>query len=146
MKITVSIKFVSLCLLIVTSFLLSAALCQAENTMPDSIMGSKELKECAADGSCGLNDFVDIGIVVSRILVGLSGSAALLAFVAGGIMLMLSGGNKTWVDRGKATITGAIIGLVIVLASWVIIGLVITTVADDNSHAENWFQSDWFSK
>ena len=39
----------------------------------------------------------------------------------GGIMIMIGGANPEMVGRGKKTITGAVIGLVIILCAWLIV-------------------------
>lgn len=76
---------------------------------------------CMKDGSCQLNDFTLVAINVSKIILSIVGSLSLIAFVVGGLMMMLSAGNPEWVTRGKQTIIGAVIGLVIVFTSYTII-------------------------
>ena len=81
---------------------------------------------CTAD-NCGnytLNDMARTAITISEFILGIVGSLALLAFVAGGLMWMLSAGNAEWVTRGKQTIIGAVVGLAIVFTSYMIIQLV----------------------
>jgi len=94
---------------------------------------------CIQNGSCSVNDMNNVIIRVSEIILGVVGSLALLAFVAGGFMLMLSAGNKTWVDRGKATIIGAVIGLAIVFLSYTIIGFVFESMGISDWSSSNWF-------
>ena len=53
-------------------------------------------------------------------LVIVIGSVAILAIVAGGIVLIASSGNDTLQSRGKSIITYAIIGLVVALSSYII--------------------------
>jgi hypothetical protein len=60
-------------------------------------------------------------------------------------MFLASAGNKSWVDRGRSTIIGAVIGLVIVFTSYMIIGLVFT-VLNVPGQADSWFTSDWFQR
>ena len=87
----------------------------------DSDMALKADSGCMTDGDCKLNDFTIIAINISKIILGIVGSLALLAFVAGGLMMMLSAGNAEWVTRGKQTLIGAVIGLTIVFTSYTII-------------------------
>jgi hypothetical protein len=108
----------------------------------DTVLGGTS---CAAEGNCQLNDFMLVAVQISKIILGLSGSVALLAFIAGGIMFLASAGNKTWIDRGKAAITGAVIGLAIVFASWTIIGFIITNISS-GPQAKDWFSSNWFKQ
>jgi Type IV secretion system pilin len=82
---------------------------------------------CPAGSNCGnyqLNDFMKVAINVSNFILGIVGSLSLLAFIAGGLMWMLSAGNAEMVTRGKQTIIGAVIGLAIVFTSFMIIQLV----------------------
>ena len=71
-----------------------------------------------ATGDYVVNDFVVVIISISKWILILSGSLALLAFIVGGLMLILSGGNKEMVERGKASLKGATIGLVVVLLAF----------------------------
>lgn len=93
-------------------------------------------------GNYELNDFARIAIKVAEIILGIVGSLSLLAFVAGGLMMMLSAGNPEWVTRGKQTLIGAVIGLAIVFTSYMIIQLVFTSLGIKGT----WSSSDWFSK
>jgi len=78
---------------------------------------------CAGKGgeTCGLNDFVIVAVNISKWILGIVGSLALLMFIYGGIMLMISGGNSEKITQGKQIIIGAVVGLAIVFASYMII-------------------------
>lgn len=77
-------------------------------------------------GNYQLNDFVRIVVKVSQIILGLTGSLALLAFIYGGVMFLISAGNKERVEQAKKIIIGAVIGLIIVFASFIIINFIMT--------------------
>ena len=79
-------------------------------------------------GNYSLNDMVSVAAIASKLILSIVGSLALLAFVAGGMMWMLSAGNPEWVTRGKQTIIGAVVGLAIVFASYMIIQLVYSSL------------------
>lgn len=73
---------------------------------------------------CGNYEANDIFLLlkkISNIILGVVGALALLAFVAGGFMFLFSGGSQTWVARGKETIKGAVIGLIVVFLSYMMI-------------------------
>ncbi len=53
-----------------------------------------------------------------------------LFFLWGGFLLLTSGGSTTRIEQGKKAITGAIIGLVIVLTSVVVINTVLVELVD----------------
>jgi hypothetical protein len=44
-----------------------------------------------------------------------------ISFLAGAIMIMVSGANPGMLENGKKVLTGAVIGLVIVLCSYLIV-------------------------
>ena len=70
---------------------------------------------------CGLNAFIAIAINLFNIILALTGSAALLMFTYGGVMFILSAGNQERVSKAKTIFTNSVIGLAIVLGSWVIV-------------------------
>jgi ABC-type Fe3+ transport system permease subunit len=57
-------------------------------------------------------------------LIGMSGLVSLAFIVWGGVRMMLSAGNPAAIQEGKATIWHALLGLVIVLLSYLIVGYV----------------------
>ncbi|MFA6106187.1 MAG: pilin [Patescibacteria group bacterium] len=87
---------------------------------------------CATDttgaSNCSLNDFVRIGTNVVQLIFGLAGSLALLFFIYGGIMWVISGGNPDRVKKGLDAIKNAVIGLIIIFASYMIINFVMTSL------------------
>lgn len=60
----------------------------------------------------------------ARMLMGVSGSFALLMFVYGGFMWVTSAGNMDKVKKGKQVFTWATIGLVIIYGSYVLLSVV----------------------
>ena len=119
--------------------------CKGDN--PCSSYKNNKDQYAACKQYCGeyeVNDFVALGVHISQIILGIVGSLALLAFVVGGVMFLASGGNKNLVDRGKATIIGAVIGLVVVFASYTIISFAASAMGID-INAKNIFNSSWFT-
>lgn len=96
------------------------------------------------DGDYTLNDFIQLAVNISKWLLGITGSLALLAFIYGGVVFLISAGNTEMVAKGKKIIIGAVIGLLIVFASYTIISFVFT--AFEIPGRENWATSDWFQK
>ena len=142
------IKFSIILLLVFNIFSIGVLTVRAEGILPAETGGT------CPDGStnCGnytLNDMARTAITISEFILGIVGSLALLAFVAGGLMWMLSAGNPEWVTRGKQTILGAVIGLVVVFTSYMIIQLVYTALGIDaatKGGAWSTFtgKNDWF--
>ena len=118
-----------LSLLLVFLFLFSVNTTLAHTTpLLNDTSGATYSPGCISRGDCSLNDFVTIGIRISQIILGVVGSLALLAFVYGGVLWLISGGSSERVTRGKQTMIGAIIGLFIVFASYTIIHFVATAL------------------
>ncbi|MFH1326453.1 MAG: pilin [Candidatus Falkowbacteria bacterium] len=87
-----------------------------------------EMQRCQKCGDCSLDDFVRLAVNVSNWILGIVGSLALLFFVYGGFMMIISAGNTERSGKAKTILTNAIIGLVIVFTSWLIIYFVQTTL------------------
>ena len=58
---------------------------------------------------------------VANWILGIVGSLALLMFVIGGFMFLISAGNSKTVDKGKSILISSVVGLVIVFCSYMII-------------------------
>ena len=72
-------------------------------------------------GGCDVCDAIGVGINITKIMLGTLGSAALLMFVYGGILMAISRGHSDQVQKGKDVLTNAVKGVIIVLASWMVI-------------------------
>ncbi|KKR22033.1 MAG: hypothetical protein UT48_C0001G0046 [Parcubacteria group bacterium GW2011_GWE2_39_37] len=79
-------------------------------------------------GNYSLNDFLQLGVNVTNWILGIVGSLALLAFIYGGVMMLISEGSSDKVTKAKSIITGAVVGLVIVFSSYIIVGFVLKSV------------------
>lgn len=119
------LKYSIILLLVFNVFSISILTVQAAGLLPDK--ETNRPADCPAGTNCGgysLNDMTSVAIKVSQYILGIVGSLSLLAFVAGGLMMMLSGGKAEMVTRGKQTIIGAVIGLAVVFTSYLIIFIV----------------------
>jgi len=79
------------------------------------------LEECQEQGNCQLNDFLQLGVNLAKIILRYTGVIALVLFIIGGIMWITSGGAPERIQRGKKIITGAIIGIFIIFFATVVI-------------------------
>jgi len=136
-------------------FIISAICClcfvnvlYAQNTVldgtdePCNCSGSdKNLERCKQYcGEYKLDDFVNLLIKISQILLGITGSLALLALVYGGVIFIISAGNREMIEKAKKIIIGSVIGLAVVFLSWAIAGLIFEILGIE----DDWFRADWF--
>lgn len=144
---------ISLCLslfFVISLFVCNTVLAQSltgevigqEGLVPDSCKGNAQ--------GCGLSDFFNLLTNLFKLILGLLGSLGLFFFIYGGFTWMLSRGNQQMVQKGKDIITGAVIGITIVMASWVITNIVIILLTTgDFSKPGEIFNTEWsnpFSK
>jgi hypothetical protein len=90
----------------------------------------------SSSGSVNLEDPLHLGKdkpipeLISRVIngvLGVVGSFALLMFIYGGFMWMLSAGNEKMIEKGKSTLIWAALGLVIIFMSYALVKFVIDT-------------------
>jgi hypothetical protein len=82
-------------------------------------------------GNYQLNDLVLTAINGSVIILGLVGSLALLFFIYGGLMLLLSAGNTEKLTKAKGILKATVIGLIIVFTSYIIIRFALQAIGVD---------------
>lgn len=90
---------------------------------------SLQLPSCTRDGRCTLDDIVQTGVAFANLLMSLSGALFFAAFIYGGAMYLLSFGRSDWVTKGTKAMTGAMIGMGIVLSAWTIVNYIATTLS-----------------
>ncbi len=79
-----------------------------------------------AYGAGQLDEFI-LGII-NDYLLPLAGLIAVVFIIIGGYQYIFSGANEDLAEKGKKTLTNAIIGLVIVILSYVIVRVIATTL------------------
>ena len=63
-------------------------------------------------------------------LLGIAAGVAVLFMIIGGFWYITSGGNEETAEKGKNTAINAIIGIVIIILSWVIVNVVANLVTN----------------
>lgn len=76
------------------------------------------------------NTFVEIAGLVVNIALSILGVIFIVLMIIAGYTWMMASGNEQKVTESKSIIKRAIIGLIIVLASWAIWNLIFTTFID----------------
>lgn len=97
--------------------------------------------ECARDsakypGGCNVCDAIEVGINITKIMLGTLGSAALLVFVYGGVLMATSRGHSDQVQKGKDALINAVKGVIIVLGSWVVINYGLAIILDQSDFSK----------
>ncbi len=92
---------------------------------PSASITQLTLPACVKDGNCSLADIVQTGVNFTTLIMGLSGALFFAVFLYGGALYLASFGNKKYVEKGKAAIKGAAIGMFFVLTSWAIVRTIV---------------------
>lgn len=100
----------------------------AQSGWPVQLIPSGCLGAQRAAGECGLPQMLQVAVNLARLMLGLLGSITLIVFVYGGVVWLTAAGNAQRVERGKQVFEGALVGLVIVLAAWVIVNFVLAAL------------------
>lgn len=96
----------------------------------------------------GLGAFTQLALNVLKLIWGILGSLALVMFVWGGFLWLTARGEENQIKQGWDTLINAVIGLLIVLGSWLIINTIILALTDPG----NWnnvaqvFNEDWTNR
>ncbi|MFA6304622.1 MAG: pilin [Patescibacteria group bacterium] len=90
----------------------------------------KLLPDCTIDGNCGFCDFIQLGLNIFRWILGALAGAALLMFVWHGFGWLSSMGDAEKVKKSKDGLIHTVVGILIVLASWLIVNLIITLLVN----------------
>lgn len=94
-----------------------------------------------ATGDYEINDFITLAVRVAEFIWAISGSLALLAFVYGGVLFLISAGSSDKVTKARQAITGAVIGLAIVFGSYAIVFFIMRNIfgVEGNPMSSGWF-------
>ncbi len=116
-------KIISILIIIITVFCifhLTSSLVNAQTIVPETNKRT---------GNYNLNDFLLIGVNLSKFILGIVGSLTLLMFIYGGFVWILSGGNSERVEKGRQIIISTLIGLIIVFTSYMTINFVMKSLS-----------------
>lgn len=97
-------------------------------TAPAPESGQGDVCLCRAQGICALSELVQIAVNIIILILGISGSVALVMFVYGGFNWVFAQGRSEYVQTGKDTMKHAIIGLAIIFGAYSIINFLIAVL------------------
>lgn len=102
--------------------------------MPAYVHAVALLPECASGsgfGNCSTCDFLALFANAADIILQFLGVAVLVTLIIGGAIWILSAGNDTMVQKGKAIIAGSVVGTLIVLGAYFIVNAVMASLLGD---------------
>jgi len=83
-------------------------------------------QECLGNAAgCTLSSVETLAANVAGVILGISGSIALLMFVIGGFLYIFSGGRSERVSQATKILTSSVIGLALILGAGVIIKFIL---------------------
>lgn len=118
-------KFTIALVLVCLAVFVVAPACQAAlpSIVPAECRGDADISKCNLDA-------VEVMIInIAEIILGVSGSLALLMFVIGGFMYIFAGANQNLAGKAKNILVYTAIGLALVLLSGVILQTIVNVLA-----------------
>lgn len=134
-----SLLFFLLCLTLASGLSLATASPTHAQTVPpltklipEECLGEQKGPNAGAGQVCDISSAIKLGINVTKIMLGLLGSVALLMFTYGGLVWLISAGNSARVKEGQDIFKNAVIGIAIVLGAYLIISAVLSVITGTN--------------
>lgn len=98
---------------------------------------------CIVNGDCTFCDVLKVFATIMQWILSTVAALSLFFVIYGGFDLLTSGGNSEKVDAGKKKLGGAIIGLMVVLGSYLVINAVIFMFTDNKTKIPNFNPKTW---
>lgn len=92
--------------------------------------------QCSQSGNCDFCDVLDGFVIVTRWILGASGTVALVLFVWFGFRFIISAGRSDAVSGAKRGLVGTVVGLAIVLGAWEVINLTLYATVTSSSSSD----------
>ena len=116
-------------ILLLLSILISNISFVAAQTTPGGTAGSETgLVKCGVSRDCTICDIFILIRDVFNFALGILAALAVLSIVIGGIYVLTSAGNSGRVSEGYSIITNAVIGLLLVMASFLLFSFVLAAL------------------
>jgi len=94
-----------------------------------SVQAFELIPPCAKSGDGGICCALKVGMNISHLILGFSGSIALLFFVWAGFTWIMSAGQPEKIKKGLDMMKHTIIGMFVIIIAWFAVNLVITSLA-----------------
>lgn len=80
---------------------------------------------------CTPCDFINIFINASDIILGLSGTFAVIMFVYGGLVMITAYGNEARIKWGKEILIATVVGIFVIVLAWSTVHLIVTSLLNN---------------
>lgn len=108
----------------------------AQNTVQDGL-GRSGLRSLFGFGGGGLSSSSSLSELIGngiRLFLSFAGAVAVVFVIIGGFMYITSSGNEEQAEKGKKTLINAIIGVVVIIMSYVIITVITNLVSSPSGN------------
>lgn len=92
------------------------------------VMAQIVTSECTETGNCTLDHFINVFDRFYSLILQWLSVVALLFFIIGGVMLLISAGNQEKIKKGRQILGSAFAGIVVILASYLMVQFLISTI------------------
>jgi len=89
--------------------------------------------QCAEQGKCDFCDFIDLFVVLQKVILSLFGGLALIMILWAGQSIITAAGNQEKVTAAKKLITSTLLGILAVLAGYILIMFLVTLLISPSS-------------
>lgn len=114
--------------LIVLALSLQTAFAQPILPQPKSLSGPTEEQQKALKGQGSVNGGYGVTVLIpfiTKLSIGFAGSMALISFVYGGFLYVISFGDEGQTEKGKKIMIWAAVGLGITMLSYALVSIVL---------------------
>lgn len=103
--------------------------------------------ECRLKGNCDWCDFIQLMVILQKVILSLFGGLALIMLIWGGQSIITASGNQEKIAAGKKLITSTLLGVVIILAGFFIIYAIVGILTSPYGSSFNTkiFSADWWT-
>jgi hypothetical protein len=102
------------------------------NSLASIQSGLSEIRGSFGDPISGATSVNDLMRRAINIIFSVTSGIAILFLIFGGYMYITSAGNEETAEKGRKTITNAVIGLVIIILSYVIVRVIVELVSNNH--------------
>jgi len=89
--------------------------------------------ECRVNGNCSWCDFIDLFVVLQKVILSLFGGLALIMLIWGGQSIITAAGNSQKIAEAKKLIISTLFGVLIIMAGYFLINVVVGILASPKS-------------